>query len=119
PPSTSSSLLVLPRFCVLSFLFFYNAPATTEIYALSLHDALPILNLCMSWMSPLQGCTSKTSANFWWCSIGWWKKAIRRLPSNIIWMSLNPLTGLLIWDHKAVLVVATLLPRVHRSKLHI
>src|SRR5947207_12781958 len=24
-----------------SFLFFFNAPATTEIYTLSLHDALP------------------------------------------------------------------------------
>src|SRR5438876_12359817 len=24
------------------FLFFFNAPATTEIYTLSLHDALPI-----------------------------------------------------------------------------
>src|SRR5438067_9792852 len=28
--------------CVLSA-FFFNAPATTEIYTLSLHDALPIL----------------------------------------------------------------------------
>src|SRR5687768_18220087 len=26
----------------MSFLFFYNAPAPTEIYTLSLHDALPI-----------------------------------------------------------------------------
>src|SRR5690348_17930747 len=25
-----------------SFIFFFNAPATTEIYTLSLHDALPI-----------------------------------------------------------------------------
>src|SRR5438876_5722555 len=25
-----------------SYLFFFNAPATTEIYTLSLHDALPI-----------------------------------------------------------------------------
>src|SRR5438477_12560016 len=25
-----------------SFFFFFNAPATTEIYTLSLHDALPI-----------------------------------------------------------------------------
>src|SRR5687768_17894197 len=28
--------------CLFSFLFFFNAPATTEIYTLSLHDALPI-----------------------------------------------------------------------------
>src|SRR5437762_9489900 len=26
------------------FYFFFNAPATTEIYTLSLHDALPILS---------------------------------------------------------------------------
>src|SRR5947207_14835220 len=31
------SLLFLP-----SFFFFFNDPATTEIYTLSLHDALPI-----------------------------------------------------------------------------
>src|SRR5439155_23050732 len=28
--------------CLTSFLFFFNDPATTEIYTLSLHDALPI-----------------------------------------------------------------------------
>src|SRR5688572_31231594 len=28
--------------CSLSFLFFFNDTATTEIYTLSLHDALPI-----------------------------------------------------------------------------
>src|SRR5690349_23982708 len=27
------------------FFFFFNDPATTEIYTLSLHDALPILNI--------------------------------------------------------------------------
>src|SRR5438309_5800353 len=29
-------------FCYVIFLFFFNDPATTEIYTLSLHDALPI-----------------------------------------------------------------------------
>src|ERR1041384_8828897 len=29
-------------FCALCFLFFFNDTATTEIYTLSLHDALPI-----------------------------------------------------------------------------
>src|SRR5687767_15651316 len=29
-----------------SFLFFFNDPATTEIYTLSLHDALPIYGQC-------------------------------------------------------------------------
>src|SRR5258708_27131789 len=32
------------RFSPLSFFFFFNDTATTEIYTLSLHDALPILN---------------------------------------------------------------------------
>src|SRR5206468_11388691 len=31
-----------------SLLFFFNDPATTEIYTLSLHDALPIFTRC-SW----------------------------------------------------------------------
>src|SRR2546425_11911992 len=31
--------------CFLSFFFFFNDTATTEIYTLSLHDALPILSL--------------------------------------------------------------------------
>ena len=30
------------RFCVFFFFFFFNDTATTEIYTLSLHDALPI-----------------------------------------------------------------------------
>src|SRR5256885_15762922 len=34
--------LLIPQFIV-SFFFFFNDTATTEIYTLSLHDALPIL----------------------------------------------------------------------------
>src|SRR5256885_16681212 len=34
------SLLILPLICF--FFFFFNDTATTEIYTLSLHDALPI-----------------------------------------------------------------------------
>src|SRR5947209_20075478 len=30
--------------CFLLLFFFFNDPSTTEIYTLSLHDALPILN---------------------------------------------------------------------------
>src|SRR5207249_11681128 len=44
--STTSSLTSF------HFLFFFNDPATTEIYTLSLHDALPI-----STMLPLVGLT--------------------------------------------------------------
>src|SRR5437764_13649834 len=36
------SFLLLPHLLLSSF-FFFNATATTEIYTLSLHDALPIL----------------------------------------------------------------------------
>src|SRR5258708_36843800 len=35
-----SLIIILPLF--ISFLFFFNDTATTEIYTLSLHDALPI-----------------------------------------------------------------------------
>src|SRR5947209_9606395 len=33
---------MITNFYCLSFFFFFNDPATTEIYTLSLHDALPI-----------------------------------------------------------------------------
>src|SRR5690349_23930283 len=39
------------------FFFFFNDPATTEIYTLSLHDALPIFRL-----STRPSCTSNWSA---------------------------------------------------------
>src|SRR5580704_19638150 len=39
-----------------SFFFFFNDTATTEIYTLSLHDALPILPRASSSMSPARGC---------------------------------------------------------------
>src|SRR5438552_11837315 len=34
-------------FSILFFFFFFNATATTEIYTLSLHDALPICRRCL------------------------------------------------------------------------
>src|SRR2546426_11758221 len=37
----------------LSSFFFFNDTATTEIYTLSLHDALPILRLSISGSQPL------------------------------------------------------------------
>src|SRR5205807_10157263 len=41
PPTIFSSVSLSP----LHFLFFFNATSTTEIYTLSLHDALPISRL--------------------------------------------------------------------------
>src|SRR2546425_11493776 len=39
------SVVSLVAVSVMSFLFFFNDTATTEIYTLSLHDALPICGL--------------------------------------------------------------------------
>src|ERR1041385_9318177 len=39
-----SSALLFYRQCSSFFVFFFNDTATTEIYTLSLHDALPISN---------------------------------------------------------------------------
>src|SRR5215217_8433022 len=36
------SFLLFTKFYCIEFFFFFNDPATTEIYTLSLHDALPI-----------------------------------------------------------------------------
>src|SRR5438270_8648512 len=43
-----ASMYVLPLFvyCLCSCFFFFNDTATTEIYTLSLHDALPICRKC-------------------------------------------------------------------------
>src|SRR2546425_9734218 len=46
-----------------SFFFFFNDTATTEIYTLSLHDALPI---CPSWTTA--GGSSACSPAGTWCS---------------------------------------------------
>src|SRR2546422_8495426 len=35
---------------MISKYFFFNDTATTEIYTLSLHDALPISNMIISWI---------------------------------------------------------------------
>src|SRR2546430_16720179 len=40
---TASAIIFMITNFVLSFFFFFNDTATTEIYTLSLHDALPIL----------------------------------------------------------------------------
>src|SRR2546427_11334177 len=49
--------LLLFLFLHFLFFFFFNDTATTEIYTLSLHDALPILK---SWMRECADCASPT-----------------------------------------------------------
>src|SRR5439155_20725330 len=51
--------LLSPLYLLTFAFFFFNAPATTEIYTLSLHDALPI-----SWTRP-------ASLRLWWQWGGW------------------------------------------------
>src|SRR3989337_3943860 len=48
---TRSPLAELATPLVCSFFFFFNDTATTEIYTLSLHDALPILMTWRAWPS--------------------------------------------------------------------
>src|SRR5215211_2740641 len=60
------SVLLLHNFVTLSFLFFFffNDTATTEIYTLSLHDALPI-SVCRA---PYQGGTQSSVSSGAWSS---------------------------------------------------
>src|SRR2546422_8936044 len=50
----------MSRSTLLPLLFFFNDTATTEIYTLSLHDALPIF------ARPHEPTSSRRS---WWCSV--------------------------------------------------
>src|SRR5437773_7729297 len=49
-------LYYLLLYYFLHIVFFFNAPATTEIYTLSLHDALPIWRR-PAWLPPLRSCS--------------------------------------------------------------
>src|SRR6266511_2833676 len=50
-------------FSILSFFFFFNDTATTEIYTLSLHDALPISDGCTT--GNPHRCTAAPSSASW------------------------------------------------------
>src|SRR6266487_6970470 len=47
--------------CLFLFFFFFNDTATTEIYTLSLHDALPIRSLLPGSRCSVPGCAWQTS----------------------------------------------------------
>src|SRR2546430_17495036 len=56
-------LLLLPFLFLYFFFFFFNDTATTEIYTLSLHDALPISPGRWCWPGcPGWGCPRRTSS---------------------------------------------------------
>ena len=46
--STLKQVIVLEPYIIFFFCFFFNDTATTEIYTLSLHDALPIFLMLFS-----------------------------------------------------------------------
>src|SRR5205085_11035697 len=70
--SVQAAIYRFSTLCFLFYLFFFNAPAPTQIYTLSLHDALPISvrrgqdrrpgvearpgRLCLHYVQPLPGC---------------------------------------------------------------
>src|SRR2546425_4280796 len=49
----------------LALFFFFNDTATTEIYTLSLHDALPISSACASGSRPRAALAWPTSWSMW------------------------------------------------------
>src|SRR2546427_4695287 len=59
------------------FFFFFNDTATTEIYTLSLHDALPILQTSARWLTPrisnsvFLGLISGASTTWRWSARTW------------------------------------------------
>src|SRR5258706_104050 len=72
--SSDTSLLFL------HFFFFFNDPATTEIYPLPLHDALPI-SAELTTAMPVQGgfyrWVRAAFGDFWGFLAGWWNWSAR------------------------------------------
>src|SRR5262249_62091195 len=63
----------------LLFSFFFNDPAPTEIYTLSLHDALPI---CAMWPT-----TPTTVVQVTFFCVG--SSKVTRLPKNVTWTTVR------------------------------
>src|SRR2546430_9289432 len=71
----NSTTTYMMRYFSYSFFFFFNDTATTEIYTLSLHDALPI---CLSRQEEIMATASCT-----WCSVGAVKSATDRKSTRL------------------------------------
>src|SRR2546421_1250134 len=61
---------VLTQSSIMLFLFFFNDTATTEIYTLSLHDALPISSHGIGWSLPSTIWVAPTCATRWRSACG-------------------------------------------------
>src|SRR5437763_16642053 len=66
---TSHLVTTIPL--LLLFFFFFNHPAPTEIYTLSLHDALPILSRCWSTSCPSAAWCRRSARNLTGAWSGW------------------------------------------------
>ena len=62
--------------CLFSFFFFFNDTATTEIYTLSLHDALPILFFCLG----TEGSEDSLFRNGWFQWFSVWELKVPKVP---------------------------------------
>src|SRR5206468_10884639 len=60
----------LDMFCMCySYIFFFQAPAPTELYTLSLHDALPIYARSDGRFWPPEKSLALGSRSPWWCEL--------------------------------------------------
>src|SRR6266496_6704022 len=57
-------MFIFFSFVLFLLLFFFNDPATTEIYTLSLHDALPISPMPAPWAARNSGTSPQARASF-------------------------------------------------------
>src|ERR1041385_680935 len=87
--------------CCLSFFFFFNDTATTEIYTLSLHDALPISSI-----RPGSGAGSRNGTARWWGRCSWWRDRARSRSCACSWSSrrrAGRASGLVLWTNACAL----------------
>src|SRR2546430_10091559 len=64
--------------CLSIFFFFFNDTATTEIYPLSLHDALPISSWAFRWVGCCGSPPSPLPQRAPTCSLTTWTNSVRR-----------------------------------------
>src|SRR2546430_8702787 len=76
-----------------STFFFFNDTATTEIYTLSLHDALPIFDGILRATNVLVAGSTMVVAGYGWCGRGFALRA-RGAGANVLVTEIDPLKAL-------------------------